>query len=46
VIAGLTAVGLALVMPGNTYIVIASMAAATVGSSSSEKPRGRSGGNG
>jgi 4-azaleucine resistance transporter AzlC len=31
VIAGLTAVGLALLIPGNTYIVIASMAAATVG---------------
>jgi 4-azaleucine resistance transporter AzlC len=31
VIAGLTAVGLALVVPGNTYIVIASIAAATVG---------------
>ncbi|KIX15287.1 AzlC family ABC transporter permease [Dethiosulfatarculus sandiegensis] len=31
VIAGLTAVGLALVLPGNTYIVIASIFAATVG---------------
>jgi 4-azaleucine resistance transporter AzlC len=31
VVAGLTAVGLALLIPGNTYIVIASMAAATVG---------------
>ena len=31
VIAGLTAVGLALVIPGNTYIVIASILAATVG---------------
>ena len=31
VIAGLTAVGLALMIPGNTYIVIASIAAATVG---------------
>ena len=31
VIAGLTAVGLALIIPGNTYIVIASIAAATVG---------------
>jgi 4-azaleucine resistance transporter AzlC len=31
VIAGLTAVGLALVVPGNTYIVIASIVAATVG---------------
>lgn len=31
VIAGLTAVGLALLVPGNTYIVIASIAAATVG---------------
>jgi len=30
-IAGLTAVGLALVVPGNTYIVIASTVAATVG---------------
>ena len=31
VIAGLTAVGLALVVPGNTYIVIASIMAATAG---------------
>ena len=31
VIAGLTAVGLALMVPGNTYIVIASIAAATLG---------------
>jgi 4-azaleucine resistance transporter AzlC len=31
VIAGLTAVGLALMIPGNTYIVIASIVAATVG---------------
>ena len=31
VIAGLTAVGLALLIPGNTYIVIASITAATVG---------------
>jgi 4-azaleucine resistance transporter AzlC len=31
VIAGLTAVGLALILPGNTYIVIASIVAATVG---------------
>ena len=31
VIAGLTAVGLALVIPGNTYIVIASILAATLG---------------
>ena len=31
VIAGLTAVALALLIPGNTYIVIASIAAATVG---------------
>lgn len=31
VIAGLTAVGLALLIPGNTYIVIASIVAATVG---------------
>jgi len=31
VIAGLTAVGLALIIPGNTYIVIASIVAATVG---------------
>ena len=31
VVAGLTAVGLALVIPGNTYIVIASIAAASVG---------------
>lgn len=31
VLAGLIAVGLALMMPGNTYIVIASIAAATVG---------------
>jgi len=31
VIAGLTAVGLALMMPGNSHIVIASVAAATVG---------------
>jgi 4-azaleucine resistance transporter AzlC len=31
VVAGLTAVGLAVVIPGNTYIVIASIAAATVG---------------
>ena len=31
VIAGLTAVGLALMIPGNTYIVIASVAAATMG---------------
>ena len=31
VIAGLTAVGLALMIPGNSYIVIASIAAATVG---------------
>ena len=31
VIAGLTAVGLALVIPGNSYIVIASIAAASVG---------------
>ena len=31
VIAGFTAVGLALVLPGNTYIVIASIAAATAG---------------
>ena len=31
VIAGLTAVGLALAVPGNTYIVIASVLAATVG---------------
>jgi len=30
-IAGLTAVGLALMIPGNTYIVIASIVAATVG---------------
>ena len=31
IIAGLTAVGLALVIPGNTHIVIASIIAATVG---------------
>jgi len=31
VVAGLTAVGLALLIPGNTYIVIASVAAATAG---------------
>lgn len=31
VVAGLTAVGLALMIPGNTYIVMASIAAATVG---------------
>ena len=31
IIAGLTAVGLSLVIPGNTYIVIASILAATVG---------------
>jgi 4-azaleucine resistance transporter AzlC len=31
VLAGIIAVGLALMMPGNTYIVIASIAAATVG---------------
>ena len=31
VIAGLTAVGLALLIPGNAYIVIASVVAATVG---------------
>ena len=31
VVAGLTAVGLALLIPGNTYIVIASIVAATVG---------------
>ena len=31
VIAGLTAVGLALIIPGNTYIVIASIIAATMG---------------
>ena len=31
VIAGITAVGLALVIPGNTYIVIASVSAATAG---------------
>ncbi len=31
VVAGITAVGLALIIPGNTYIVIASIAASTVG---------------
>jgi predicted branched-subunit amino acid permease len=31
VIAGLIAVGLALLIPGNTHIVLASIAAATVG---------------
>ena len=31
VVAGITAVGLALMIPGNTYIVIASIAASTVG---------------
>ena len=46
VIAGLTAVGLALMIPGNTYIVIASMAAATVGVMIQQKVMRRSPDNG
>ena len=46
VIAGLTAVILALIIPGNTYIVIASMAAATVGVMIQQKVMRRSPDNG
>jgi 4-azaleucine resistance transporter AzlC len=38
VIAGVSAVGLALLMPGNSYIVVASMAAATAGVVIQRKP--------
>ncbi len=41
VLAGLIAVGLALIMPGNTYIVIASIAAATAGVIIQRKVMGR-----
>jgi 4-azaleucine resistance transporter AzlC len=46
VIAGFTAVGLALVLPGNTYIVIASIAAATAGVVIQRKLTGEQPGNG
>ena len=46
VIAGLTAVGLALIIPGNSYVVIASVVAATVGVIIRRKVPGRCSDNG